>query len=91
MPSRGLGFALPAVLALACTAHSAKEPFQPVTVEQVQRMLGEKDVVIVDANVPEIFAEHHLPGARHVGPLKLAALLPADKDTRLVFYCTGPR
>jgi rhodanese-related sulfurtransferase len=89
--SRSLWFALPAALALACAVQSSREPFRPVTVDEVQRMLGETDVVVVDANVPGIFAEHHLPGARHVGAKPLAALLPADKDARLVFYCTGPR
>jgi rhodanese-related sulfurtransferase len=83
--------AMPAALALACAAHPAKEPFQPVSVDAVQQMLGATDVVVVDANVPEIFAAHHLPGARHVGPRTLAALLPPQKDARLVFYCTGPR
>ena len=83
--------AIPAALALACAAHSAKEPFQPVSLDAVQEMLGAKDVVVVDANVPEIFSAHHLPGARHVGSRPLAALLPPEKDARLVFYCTGPR
>ncbi len=91
MPSRSTSIALPVALALSCASHSAKEPFQPVSVEEVQGMLGQQDVVVVDANVPEIFAEHHLPGALHVGSKPLAALLPTNRDARLVFYCTGPR
>ena len=82
---------LPIAFALACASPSAKEPFQPVSIDAVQRMLGERDVVVIDANVPEIFAAHHLPGARHVGTAPLAALLPPDREARLVFYCTGPR
>jgi rhodanese-related sulfurtransferase len=77
-------------LALACASPSAKEPFQPVSIDDVQRMLGERDVVVIDANVPEVFAAHHLPGARHVGTAPLAALLPPNREAQLVFYCTGP-
>ena len=48
-------------------------------------------VAIVDANTRETFGGGHLPGARwyREGP-SLAAVLPADKATRLVFYCSGP-
>ncbi len=79
-----------AAAALAC-ATDAKEPFQPVSVDDAARLLGARDVVFVDANVPEIYARHHLPGARPVGDRPLASVLPPDKGERLVFYCSGPR
>ncbi len=91
MPSRSASIVLPVALALSCASHSAREPFQPISVEEVQGMLGQQGVVVVDANVPEIFAEHHLPGALHAGSKQLAALPPGDRDARLVFHCTGPR
>jgi rhodanese-related sulfurtransferase len=79
-----------AIAALACAGH-AKEPFLPVSVEDAARLLGANDAVFVDANVPEVYAKHHLPGAHHLGDRPLASVLPASKDARLVFYCSGPR
>ena len=70
---------------------AAAEPFQIIPAEQVQQMLGAKDVRVYDVNVDELWEKHHLPGAVHVGARDLASLLPADKSLRLVFYCTGPK
>ncbi len=88
-----LAVALLALGALAACAASKRsgEPFTLVTMDEVQRMIGDPRVAIVDANPPEVFREHHVPGARwyREGP-SLAAVLPADKTTRLVFYCASP-
>ncbi len=68
----------------------AADPFQLVTVDQVERMLSAKDVAVYDANPAEVFEKNHLPGARFVGPDFGAKALPSDKATRLVFYCANP-
>ncbi len=75
----------------ACASKRSGEPFTLVSMDEVQRMLGDPRVAIIDANPPEVFREHHLPGARwyREGP-SLASVLPADKQTRLVFYCASP-
>jgi len=69
----------------------ADEPFQLVAAEQVEKMLGARDVKVYDVNVDELWEKYHLPGAIHVGERDLASILPADKATRLVFYCSGPK
>ncbi|HET8542079.1 MAG TPA: rhodanese-like domain-containing protein [Anaeromyxobacter sp.] len=80
-----------AALAAACTANRSGEPFTLVTLDEVERMLGDPGVAIVDANTPETFRAGHLPGARwyREGP-SLASVLPADRTRRIVFYCASP-
>lgn len=75
----------------ACTSRGSGEPFTIVTVDEVERMLGDPRVAIIDANTPESFRKAHLPGARwyREGP-SLAAVLPEDRSARLVFYCSSP-
>lgn len=82
---------LAAAALAACASRSSGEPFTMVSLDEVERMLGDPRVAIIDANTPETFEEGHLPGARwyREGP-SLASVLPADKTTRLVFYCTSP-
>jgi rhodanese-related sulfurtransferase len=80
-----------AILALsACAARTDGEPFETLSLDGVERMLGQADVVIVDANTREIFERHHLPGARHWKSAPLAQLLPPEKEKRVVFYCASP-
>lgn len=88
---RQLGFALLAAAALAAGCARKNEPFSLVTVDDVARMLGDPRVAIVDANPWDIFERGHVPGARwyREGP-SLASVLPADKGTKLVFYCASP-
>ncbi len=80
-----------AAIAAACATKRSGEPFTMVTVDDVARMLGDPRVAIVDANPREVFQEGHVPGARwyRSGP-SLASALPADRSTRLVFYCASP-
>jgi rhodanese-related sulfurtransferase len=86
--------ALPFLLALATAA--GPDPAPPVEIAivpaaAVARVLFQPDLVIVDLNSAEEFAEHHLPGARHVAPgADLAPALPADHGADVVFYCSGP-
>jgi rhodanese-related sulfurtransferase len=75
---------------LAGAACSRGEPFATVSVDEVEKMLGAPDVVVVDANTPEIFRRNRLPGARRWKSAPAAELLPAEKDRRIVFYCVSP-
>lgn len=80
-----------AILALcACAAPTDGQPFETLSLDGVERMLGQDDVVIVDANTREIFERYHLPGARHWKSAPLAQLLPPEKEKRVVFYCASP-
>jgi rhodanese-related sulfurtransferase len=85
--SRALAAA--ALLATACAARQG-EPFEIVSIDEVEKMLGAPDVVVVDANTPEVFRRNHLPGAIHWKSAPAAQLLPAEKDRRIVFYCASP-
>jgi len=69
---------------------SAGEPFQMASLDEVEKMLASKDVAVYDANPEEVYAKHHLPGARFVASDFGAKSLPQDKGTRLVFYCANP-
>jgi rhodanese-related sulfurtransferase len=79
-----------AALALPALAR-ADEAFQLVSAEQVEKMLGARDLKVFDVNIDELWEKHHLPGAVHVGARDLASILPSDKATRIVFYCSGPK
>jgi rhodanese-related sulfurtransferase len=86
----------PALLGLVVAMASAPVPradhgFTHVSIEEVERFLGRPGVYIFDVNVPEIWAEHHLPGAIHVKDAKLKRYLPTDKNAILIFYCAEPR
>ncbi|HET7827106.1 MAG TPA: rhodanese-like domain-containing protein [Anaeromyxobacter sp.] len=79
-----------AATALGCAAHRGNEPFSMVGTDEVQRMLSQPDVAVIDANPKDVFAKNHLPGARWYKSAAFAQVLPADKSTRLVFYCASP-
>jgi rhodanese-related sulfurtransferase len=85
----GTGLLALAALALAPPARAAELP--TLTVDEVEKLLGQPGVRVFDVNVPELWAEHHVPGATFIGGQELATLLPADKETKLVFYCSGPK
>ncbi len=88
-PRLPLGVAvLSALLALPLAAR-ADAGFQEVSPDQVEKMLGAPDVRVYDINDASMFAKYHVPGAIHVGGKKLESLLPSDKTTRLVFYCSN--
>jgi rhodanese-related sulfurtransferase len=61
-----------------------------VSMDEVEKLIGKPDVVIVDANPEDVYRKNHVPGARWWRSKPLAQLLPAEKDRRLVFYCASP-
>ncbi len=83
--------ALAAAVGAGRAAAAGGEPYGTLGLDEVEKMLGAPGVAILDANTDELWAKHHLPGAVHVTGKELARLLPADRGTRLVFYCTNPR
>ena len=89
IPRAALGLA--ALCALALAAPARADDFKTLSVDEVQRMLGRQDVKVFDANPPDLWQKHHLPGATFIGDKKLATLLPPDKGAKLVFYCAGPK
>ena len=89
-----VAIALLLVLAAAvlgsCAAAKEREPFALVGIDEVERMMGEPDVAVIDANTRETFEKHHLRGATYYKAAPFAKVLPPDKATRLVFYCASP-
>jgi rhodanese-related sulfurtransferase len=79
-----------ALAALGACADRGSEPFSEVSIEEVERMLGQPDVLVVDANTDEVFRRRHLPGARHWKSAAPPQVLPAEKDRPIVFYCASP-
>jgi len=79
-----------ALASLAATAW-ASEPFQPATMDQVEKWIAAKDAVVYDVNDDEVFQKNHLPGARFLSGKAWTTTLPEAKATRLVFYCSNPR
>lgn len=87
---RGAAATAAALVAVTALASGQKEPFAMVSMDDVEKMLGQPDVFVVDANPEEVFRKNRLPGARWWKAAPLAKLLPAEKDRRLVFYCASP-
>jgi hypothetical protein len=64
------------------------EPFGRFTVDQVDRRLNQPNVHVFDGNRPETYVENHLPGAVRLYSKDIKeGVLPADKDSTLIFYC----
>jgi rhodanese-related sulfurtransferase len=62
-----------------------------ISPEALNHMIEERRVTVIDVNSPERWAEAHVPGARSLDPNHYdERQLPADKDSGLVFYCSGP-
>lgn len=79
------------LMLLAAALPACADDVRLMPMDQVEKRLGQPGFAVFDANVPELFEKYHLPGAVHVSGRRLAALLPADKSTQLVFYCSNFR
>lgn len=77
----------------APSAEAKAEAFGSLTVDEVDAKLSEAKagklaLAIFDNNAKARWEKGHLPGAKWVKPDEVtAAVLPADKDATLVFYC----
>jgi rhodanese-related sulfurtransferase len=61
-----------------------------ITPEEVQQLLSGQDVVVVDVNSADRWTEAHVPGAVNLDPTRFTdEQLPRDKETSVVFYCSG--
>jgi Rhodanese-like domain len=86
-PGPLLAAAALAFLAAPPRAAAAEPELPMLSVEEVSKLVGAKDVTILDANTPEVYERGHLPGAIFVDSATLLARLPRDTSRRLVFYC----
>jgi rhodanese-related sulfurtransferase len=61
---------------------------QKVSVDEVEKLVGNASVTIVDANSASLYAKGHVPGAINVGFDDVSEkTLPKNKDSTVVFYC----
>jgi hypothetical protein len=71
------------------------EPFGRLTVDALDARMAEAKagklaLAIFDNNAQERYTRSHIPTAKWVESSAVtAAVLPADKDTTLVFYCAN--
>lgn len=62
-----------------------------ISVDEVERLLGQPNVHIIDTNPQRVWAKRHVPKAKNLDPAEYSEQdLPADKDAILIFYCSGP-
>jgi rhodanese-related sulfurtransferase len=60
-------------------------------VAEVAARLGEPGFHVFDNNGAGRWKRSHVPGAKNLNAHHIAASdLPADRDSTLVFYCSGP-
>jgi hypothetical protein len=86
--------AMPATFAAKDSDHEGKaptmDPFGQMTIDQVERRLGQPNVHVYDGNGDETYHNNHVPGAvRLLSKNMTADKLPADKDATLIFYCAN--
>ena len=68
------------------------EPFKPLTVDQVEKLLSQPGVYVYDGNRDELYRDGHVPGAVHLFSKDIKeGSLPSDKNATLIFYCHNER
>ena len=61
-----------------------------MTVDEVEAGIAKTGSLFVfDANPKDVYEEGHVPGAKWVPKKVTADMLPADKSSKLVFYCAS--
>lgn len=72
---------------------AASANYQLIATDELKKMLDEgESVTVVDARNPEEYQEVHIKGAVNIPEKKFAEhldKLPADKSTKIIFYCNG--
>jgi rhodanese-related sulfurtransferase len=57
----------------------------------LHELIREKCVTVIDVNSPQSWLRARVPGAINLDPTSYdASDLPADKASRIVFYCSNP-
>ena len=86
-----LALAAVPMFALACARTASSSPqLKALSVDQVAARIAAHDgkTFVYDNNGKDRFDQGHLPGARWVESGDVtAAVLPADKNATLIFYC----
>ena len=94
------GILLYTAVLLVCLSVSSKaediqkKPYKIIKTDELKAAWDKKpkDLLIVDARNTGEYADVHIPGAINMPQKKFdeyTHLLPAEKSTRIVFYCNG--
>src|SRR5262245_32645252 len=71
-------------------AAKEKDPFGSLTVEEVAKKIKDPAVHVYDGNKQAVYEENHVPGAVRLYSKDIKeGVLPAQKDTTLIFYCAN--
>ena len=70
-------------------ARNKEAELPSLTIDEVEAMSAKGELDVFDANGEGRFKRGHVPGAKWVGHDLDVRVLPADKDRRLVFYCSS--
>jgi rhodanese-related sulfurtransferase len=89
-------FILAGILLMAAalsSARGAETEFKVITTDQLKAMIEEKnDFLLIDARTKDEYQEAHIANALSIPEKNFEeslSLLPADKNSLLVFYCNG--
>jgi rhodanese-related sulfurtransferase len=89
-------FLLAGILIIAAahsSARGAETEFKVITTDQLKAMIEEKkDFLLIDARTKEEYQEAHIANALSIPENKFeeaASILPANKNSLIVFYCNG--
>ena len=90
----GLFITLGFVLGLQAAAVAATDTYQIIGHEELRAIVDAevRNFLLVDSRNPEEYQEAHIPGAINIPEKEMdrfLGLLPADKSTRIIFYCNG--
>ena len=91
-------FALALLVCFLSTSASAengqKQSYEIIKTGELKAIWDAKpeDLLVVDTRNPGEYADVHIPGAINIPQKEFdeyCHLLPAEKNTRIVFYCNG--
>ena len=78
------------VVAAPVAAAPAEVKLATLTTADVEKRRKEPNFFVFDNNTKDRYAQGHVPGAKWLDPSAVtAAVLPADKNATLVFYCAN--
>jgi hypothetical protein len=83
------GCSRPAQNAAAPVGREKEAELPSLSPDEVEAMSAKGELDVFDANGEGRFKRGHVPGAKWVGHDLDVRVLPADKDRKLVFYCSN--
>jgi len=81
------------VFSSAVMASEQDQEFKVITAPETKFILEKDNALLVNVLSALEYELQHIPGSISIpiNTLKGSTLLPSDKETKLIFYCMGPR